>query len=127
MTSAMAKEKQREYGKNIIQEKKGKSIILIFLSNFISLMAILLWVGGIIAFIANMPELGTAIWLVNIINGIFSFWQQYRADKASGALKKMLPSYARVIRDNLEQQICLHASNDHDPCGNCLRSDWCCS
>lgn len=105
LTASEAKDRQNKYGKNVISEKKGKPVILVFLSNFISLMAILLWVGGVIAFVADMPELGIAIWLVNVINGIFSFWQEYRAGKATEALKKMLPSYARVIRDNQEQQI----------------------
>lgn len=105
LTASEVKEKQVKYGKNVISEQKGKPVILIFLSNFISLMAILLWVGGIIAFAAAMPELGIAIWLVNVINGIFSFWQEFRAGKATEALKKMLPSYVRVIRDNQEQQI----------------------
>lgn len=68
-------------------------------------MAILLWVGGLIAFVAGTPVLGFAIWLVNIINGVFSFWQEFRASKATEALKKMLPSYARVVRDGKESQI----------------------
>lgn len=105
LTASEAVEKFKKYGKNVISEKKGKSPIIVFLSNFVSLMAILLWVGGGIAFLGQMPELGIAIWLVNIINGVFSFWQEYRAGKATDALKKMLPSYARVIRDGEEQQI----------------------
>jgi potassium/sodium efflux P-type ATPase len=105
LTAAEAKERLARYGKNVISEKRGKPLILVFLSNFISLMAILLWIGGFIAFIAEMPELTIAIWLVNVINGVFSFWQEFRAGKATEALKKMLPSYARVIRDNQEQQI----------------------
>lgn len=52
-----------------------------------------------------MPQLGIAIWLVNIINGVFSFWQEYRAGKATDALKNMLPSYVRVIRDGKEEKI----------------------
>ncbi|MEA5026749.1 MAG: cation-transporting P-type ATPase [Erysipelotrichaceae bacterium] len=98
---------QAAIGKNVISEKRGKPIILIFLSNFTSLMAILLWIGGIVAIIAEMPELGIAVWLVNVINGVFSFWQEFRASKATEALKNMLPSYTRVIRNNQEQQ--LHA------------------
>lgn len=96
---------REKYGKNAITEKKGKPAILVLMSNFVSLMALLLWAGGIIAIIADMVELGVAIFLVNIINGVFSFWQEHRAGKATEALKKMLPSYARVIRDNKEQQI----------------------
>ena len=105
LTVSEAQDNQKKYGKNVINEKKGKSVILVFLSNFISMMAILLWIGGLIAFFADMSQLGIAIWLVNIINGVFSFWQEHRASKATEALKKMLSSYARVIRDNQEQQI----------------------
>lgn len=88
LTASEVKERQNKYGKNVISEKKDKPIILVFLSNFVSLMVILLWVGGIIAFIAALPQLAIAIWMVNVINGVFSFWQEYRASKATEALKK---------------------------------------
>ncbi len=105
LTKDDAASRQAIYGKNVISEKKEKSVILIFLSNFISMMAILLWIGGVIAFFAGMPELGIAIWMVNVINGVFSFWQEFRATKATEALKRMLSSFARVVRDGVEQQI----------------------
>lgn len=105
LAASEARVRQQRHGKNLIREKKGKPVVLVFLSNFISLMAILLWIGGIFAFIANMPQLAIAIWLVNVINGVFSFVQEYRASKATEALKKMLPSYVRVIRDNQELKI----------------------
>lgn len=95
----------QQYGNNALQEKKGKPLIVLFLSNFTHLMAILLWIAGIVGFIAKMPELAIAIWLVNIINGVFSFWQEFRAGKATEALKKLLPSYARVLRNGEEQRI----------------------
>ena len=105
LTQAQAEENQKKFGKNLLEEKKKKSVILIFLSNFIHLMAILLWAGGAVAFIAGMPQLGVAVWLVNVINGVFSFWQEFRAGKATEALRNMLPSYTRVIRDGEEQKI----------------------
>lgn len=105
LTSEQVKDRQERHGKNKLKEVKGKPLIFIFLGHFISLMAILLWAGGLIAIFADMVELGVAIWLVNIINGVFSFKQEYQASKATDALKKMLPSYARVIRDGEQQQI----------------------
>ena len=86
-----------KYGQNVINTTKKESIIKTFLLNFTSLMALLLWVSGFIALFAGMLELGIAIWLVNVINGLFSFWQQYRASQATSALQKMLPNYARVL------------------------------
>lgn len=105
LTPAQAQEKQKELGKNLIDTAKKRSPVLVFLGNFTHLMAILLWVAGGVAFFAGMPELGVAVWLVNVINGVFSFWQEYRAGKATDALKKMLPSYVRVIRGGEEQKI----------------------
>jgi P-type E1-E2 ATPase len=52
-----------------------------------------------------MPELGIAIWIVNLINGVFSFWQEYQAEKATDALRRLLPRYARVRRDGNEERV----------------------
>jgi len=105
LTQDEAKKRLQQYGPNIITKVKGKPLYLKFLANFTHLMAILLWVGGIVAFLAQMPQIGIAIWMVNIINGAFSFWQEFKAEKATEALRKLLPSYARVLRDGEEQRI----------------------
>jgi magnesium-transporting ATPase (P-type) len=52
-----------------------------------------------------MPQLGVAIWLVNLINSVFSFWQEYQAEQATAALQQLLPTYARVVRDGQEQRL----------------------
>lgn len=105
LSDGEAAERQRSYGKNLIESARKRSPVLAFLSNFTHLMAILLWVAGAIAFVAGLPELGCAVWLVNIINGVFSFWQEHRASQATEALKKMLPAYANVIRGGREQKV----------------------
>ncbi|MCX7614337.1 MAG: cation-transporting P-type ATPase [Clostridiales bacterium] len=100
-----AEKRLQEYGKNILQEVKGTPLILKFFANFTHMMAILLWIAGILALIAKMPQLAIAVWMVNVINGVFSFMQEFRAEKATEALKKLLPSYARVLRDGEEQRV----------------------
>ena len=105
LSGAEAEKRLQKYGPNTIQQGKKRSEILVFLANFTSLMAILLWVSGIIAMFAGMMELGIAIWAVNVINGCFSYWQQHAAPKATDSLKKMLPSYVKVRRDGKSQQI----------------------
>ena len=105
LTSQEVQDRLNTYGPNQIKEGKKTSLLLKLVSNFTHLMAILLWVGGLVALIARMPELTIAIWLVNIINGAFSFWQEFRAEKATDALKKLLPAFSRVLRDGVEQKI----------------------
>ena len=105
LTQGEAEKRLELFGKNILKEHKGKPLYVKFLANFTHLMALLLWIGGIVAFIARMPELGIAVWMVNIINGAFSFWQEFRAEKATEALKKILPTTSRVMRDGSERRI----------------------
>ena len=100
ISSAEAAARLEQTGPNEIQQSVGESQFKMLMKNFISLMAILLWVGGIIAILAGMTELGLAIWAVNIINGGFSFWQERSAQRATSALKKMLPTYVHVYRDD---------------------------
>ena len=94
-------ERQKRYGMNQLKKADKEPIVLTFIKNFTSLMAILLWVGGGIAILSHSLELGLVIWFVNIVNGIFSFVQEYRASQATEALKKKcyLPMRVLFVRD----------------------------
>ena len=105
LSSTEASNRLNRYGPNVLREPPRTPLIRILLANFTHLMALLLWIGGGIAFAAQMPTLGIAIWLVNLINGLFSFWQEYKAEQATAALRRMLPSYARVRRAGEEVRI----------------------
>ncbi len=105
LTSEEVAARSARYGPNEIREIKGRPLIFKFLENFYHLFAIMLWVGGALAFVGGMPELGWAIIAVIFINAIFSFWQEFRAEKATEALKHMIPRNAKVVRDGQSQQI----------------------
>ena len=83
LTQEAAAERLSQYGPNKLKEAKGKPLYVKFLANFTHMMAIMIWVGGIMAIIAQMPQLAIAVWMVNVINGLFSFWQEFRAEKAT--------------------------------------------
>ncbi|MFN6537508.1 MAG: cation-translocating P-type ATPase [Nostoc sp. EkiNYC01] len=91
----------KQYGYNELPEPQTRSLILRFLDQLTHFMALLLWVAGILAFIAEIPELGWAIWAVIWINAIFSFWQEFQAEKALSALKQVLPAQVKVYRNGL--------------------------
>ncbi len=54
-------------------------------------MAMLLWIAGLLAIVAGMPELAFATWAVIVINALFSFFQEFKADKALAEIAHMLP------------------------------------
>jgi calcium-translocating P-type ATPase len=67
--------------------------------------ALLLWGAGILAFVARMPELGVAIFAVVVINGLFAFAQEHRAERAAERLRDLLPRRATVMRDGKSVEI----------------------
>ena len=95
-----------ETGPNTIKRVKGRRLLADLAKNlFLNLFAALLWAGGLMAFIAGMPELGWAIFLVIIINAAFSFIQEYKAERAVEALTKLLPMRVKAIRGGKETDI----------------------
>ncbi|WP_281829875.1 MULTISPECIES: cation-translocating P-type ATPase [Lactobacillus] len=105
LSEAEAEKRLQKYGPNEIKKAEAESMWKNFFKNFTSMMAILLWISGVIAIFSGTLELGIAIWLVNIINGLFSFWQERAAKRATDALNSMLPTYVQVIRDGKKKQI----------------------
>lgn len=105
LAQAEAEIRLQRFGSNALREVAGTPLVLKLFSNFTHFMAILLWIGGFIAFFAQLPQLAIAIWLVNLINGAFSFWQEYKAERATAALRRLMSAYAHVIRDGIDQRI----------------------
>lgn len=105
LSDAEAAKRLQKYGQNRIKKAAAESQWKVFLKNFTSTMAILLWISGFVAMISGTMELGIAIWLVVVINGLFSFWQERAAKRATDALNEMLPTYVQVIRGGRKVQI----------------------
>ncbi len=106
LTISEAQRRLKLTGPNTLKRIEKSPLLKDFLGNmFLNLFALLLWAGGMMSFVAGMPELGWAIFLVIVINALFSFWQEYRAERAVEALKRLLPKKVRVIRDGEEKEI----------------------
>lgn len=100
-----ARRRLREYGPNRLAEPRRQALIIRILREFTHFFALLLWCAAALAFFAdwqapgeNMATLGWAIVAVILINGGFSFMQEYRAEHAVLALQKLLPVEVKVLR-----------------------------
>ncbi len=105
LTQAEATQRLARYGANRIEEIAAQPFIGRLLKEFTHFFALILWLAAGLAFVAEwkdpgqgMATLGYAVLGVILINGLFSFWQEYRAEKALAALRNLLPQRATALR-----------------------------
>jgi Ca2+-transporting ATPase len=105
LSDAEATLRLEKFGANELPTPVQRPLWLRFTDQLTHFMALLLWVAGALAFVSGTPALGWAIWAVIWINASFSFWQEFQAERALAALKKVLPMQVKVYRDGILQQI----------------------
>ncbi|MEW6740950.1 MAG: cation-transporting P-type ATPase [Nitrospirota bacterium] len=112
LTEEEAKKRFSEFGPNEIKEAKKTPLSIRFLKQFTHFLAVMLWIGAGLALLSEylhpgegMLTLGLAIIGVIFINAVFTFIQEYRAEKSIEKLKLLLPFYVKVIREGREKEI----------------------
>lgn len=105
ITSKKASELLSLHGLNEIREKPKATLFTIFISQFTSLLVILLILASVGSiFLGDLLD-GVFILLIVVVNGILGFIQEYKAERAIKALKNMATSQVRVVRDGIETKI----------------------
>lgn len=104
-TTEEASKLLKQFGLNEIAVKQRKNLFSIFISQFTSLLIILLIISSLISFVFRHFLDGSFILAIIIINGILGFVQEYKAEKALQKLKTMTLSKTQVIRDGIVIEI----------------------
>ena len=102
LSSADAAARLAQFGPNVLAEPRRPGNVRRFAANLVHLFAVLLWVGALLALLGGLPQLAAAIVVVVLVNAVFAYIQEHRAEKASQALRSVLPHNARVRRDGHE-------------------------
>lgn len=94
------------YGENIIERKKRARGMILFLRQFNDPLIWILIVALIISgFVLKEWLDASAIGVILLLNAILGFIQEYRADKALEALKKITTPFCKVLRDKKVKKI----------------------
>ena len=99
LDASRARELLAADGPNVLPQPPGVRTWRRLLAQLTHFFALMLWVAALLAVVAGMPQLGAAIVVVIVVNGIFAFVQERRAERAAQALQGLLPSGV-VVRRN---------------------------
>ena len=110
LTEEEASKRLEKYGENKLAERKKKSNIIIFLSQFNDLMIILLIFASIFSAVISYIQKesyadSVIILIIVVINATLSFIEEKKADKAIEELNKMFITNNNVIRDGKKETI----------------------
>ena len=89
----------QEDGPNELKEQGAKNPLKILWEQFTAFMVLILIVAAIISFFLGEHIDAIAIMVIVIVNGILGFQQEYKAEKAMAALKKMSVPIVRLKRE----------------------------
>ncbi|MBZ0160908.1 MAG: cation-transporting P-type ATPase [bacterium] len=105
LSEAEAERRLGEFGLNELQTAERIPVLAMLGRQCTHFLAILLWAAAALAFVADwmkpgegMDLLGWAIIGVIGVNALFSFVQEYKAERAIIALRRLLPMRVKVVR-----------------------------
>lgn len=105
LSQTEAQKRLEEYGPNELQEKEKKSPFIMFLDQFKDFLIIVLICAAVTAGVVGKPIDALAIIAIVILNAIIGFIQEYKAEEAMAALKKMAAPKSTVLRDGVPSNI----------------------
>ncbi|WP_288067922.1 cation-transporting P-type ATPase [Methanolobus sp.] len=93
-------------GKNVFEETGKQSILVRYFKQYKNFFSLLLLFGSILSFIAEWLDPGQgnifiaiALLGVVILNGTFTFVQEYQAERIMASFKNLIPPKTKVLRD----------------------------
>ncbi len=115
LSAAEASRRLGVHGPNALVEKKRKTPLVMLADQFKDFMILVLIAAALVSgFIGELTDT-VAIVVIVVLNAVIGFIQEYRADRAMEALKKMAAHEATVLRDGRAVQV---------PAEDLVPGDW---
>ena len=105
LSSDEAEARQEKYGLNELEERGLRSPWVVLAGQFTEIMVLILIVAAAISFLIGETTDAIMILIIVILNAILGFTQEYRAEKAMEALKKLSVPTVKVRRDGQIKEV----------------------
>jgi len=105
LSSREADRRLTQFGRNEISRTAQSSWVGELVRQFVHPLALLLWVAAALSAASSNATLAIAIIAVIVLNAALAYAQELQAERATEALRELLPPQARVRRDGAELEI----------------------
>ena len=105
LTQNEAAARLAQYGRNELVEKGGRTPLMIFWEQITATMVLILIAAAVVAGLLGDLKNTIAITAIVILYALLGFVQEYRAEQAIAALKKLSVPNVRVVRDGKLQEV----------------------
>ena len=105
LSAAEVARRLAEHGPNELVERGHKSLWAILLEQFTGIMVVILMISAVVSIILGETIDTLVIMIIVVLNAILGFTQEYRAEQAMAALKRMAVPHVRVRRDGPLQEV----------------------
>ncbi len=105
LSSQEAQRRLAQYGLNELPEGKGPSVWELLFHQFTEAMVVLLLVAAAISWMLGDVKEAIAILVIVVLNAMLGFSQEYRAERALAALRKLAVPTVKVRRDGQVREI----------------------
>jgi Ca2+-transporting ATPase len=105
LSKAEAQERLSQYGFNELIDRGTKSPWLILLDQFKDVMVVILFIAALVSLVLQEYVDVIVIMAIVVINAVIGFSQEYRAEQAVAALKKLAVPTVKVRRDGRIEEI----------------------
>lgn len=99
LTSKQAKENLEKYGFNELTDGKKKSVLQIFLEQFLDFLVIILIVAAVVSALLGEAQSAAVIFFVITMNAVLGTVQTVKAEQSLKSLKKLSAPETKVTRD----------------------------
>jgi Ca2+-transporting ATPase len=105
ITSMEAQDRLRRHGPNRLKGKPPVPLWMLFLRQFADVMILILLAAAVVSGVIGDLKDAAVIVVIVLINAVIGVTQEYRAERALEALKKMAAPAATVLREDTAHQI----------------------
>jgi len=105
LTESRVEKNKDKFGENVLSEGKKRTFLDILLSQFNNPLIYVLIVADLIVFALRDYTDGFIILFIIVLNAVIGVIQEGKAEDTLAALKKVVKTYATVLRNGIEERI----------------------